>query len=104
MKNIDEIYKEWSGKSHIENSCKEVHDSAEAQDFAIYYHNEMKQSEDVVLDGVSVSFEVGEKVLHTTRTEVEVSAFCEDKEQIEVNDGCDWYRVDKDELSKIHSR
>ncbi len=40
MKNMDEIYKEWSGKHHTENSCHPVHDSAEAMDFAQYYHNE----------------------------------------------------------------
>jgi len=44
MKHIDEIYKDWCGKSHIENSCHPVHDSAEAQDFAQYYHNEMLQA------------------------------------------------------------
>ncbi len=39
---MDEIYKEWSGKHHTENSCHPVHDSAEAMDFAQYYHNEQK--------------------------------------------------------------
>ena len=38
MKNIDEIYKEWRGESHLSNSAHPVHDSAEAQDFAEYYH------------------------------------------------------------------
>lgn len=31
---IDDLYKKWSGDSHTENSNKNVHDSADAQDFA----------------------------------------------------------------------
>ena len=43
MKNIDELYKEWCGESHITNSCHPVHDSAEACDFAEYYHKQMEE-------------------------------------------------------------
>ena len=35
-KRIDELYKEWSGEHHTNNSCRPVHDSAEATDFAWY--------------------------------------------------------------------
>lgn len=45
MKHIDEIYKDWCGESQIDNSCHPVHDSAEAIDFAEYYHNEMMQNQ-----------------------------------------------------------
>jgi len=45
MKNIDQIYKEWAGHSHIDDSCHPVHDSAAAQDFAEYYHKEMVEQE-----------------------------------------------------------
>jgi hypothetical protein len=45
MKHIDEIYKDWCGESHLTNSCHPVHDSAEACDFAEYYHNEMQKKE-----------------------------------------------------------
>jgi len=38
MKQIDEIYKDWCGEHHTVNSCHPVHDSAEACDFAEYYH------------------------------------------------------------------
>ncbi len=40
MKHIDEIYKEWCGSTRLENSVKEVHDSAEAIEFAEFYHKE----------------------------------------------------------------
>jgi len=36
IEELDKLYKEWSGVSHLENSNKQVHDSAEAQDFARY--------------------------------------------------------------------
>jgi hypothetical protein len=42
VKSIDEIYKEWSGVDHTVNSCHPVHDSAECQEFAEYYHKEMQ--------------------------------------------------------------
>jgi hypothetical protein len=45
MKQIDEIYKDWCGESHLINSGHPVHDSAEACDFAEYYHNVMKEFE-----------------------------------------------------------
>lgn len=38
LKHIDEIYKDWCGEHHTTNSCHPVHDSAEACDFAEYYH------------------------------------------------------------------
>ena len=37
-KNIDEIYKDWYGESHLNTSNIPTHDSAKAQDFAQYYH------------------------------------------------------------------
>ena len=36
IKELDKLYKEWSGVSHLENSNRLVHDSADAQDFARY--------------------------------------------------------------------
>lgn len=36
IKELDRLYKEWSGVSHLENSNTQIHDSAEAQDFARY--------------------------------------------------------------------
>jgi rubrerythrin len=45
MKNIDEVYKDWCGEHHTTNSGYPVHDSAEAQDFAEYYHKEMLANE-----------------------------------------------------------
>ncbi len=36
IKELDRLYKEWSGVSHLENSNRLVHDSADAQDFARY--------------------------------------------------------------------
>lgn len=43
MKNIDydKMYREWSGVSHVANSCQKTHDSAEAIDFAQYCVNEV---------------------------------------------------------------
>ena len=41
MKHIDEIYKDWCGVHHTVNSCHPVHDSAEACDFAEYYHKQI---------------------------------------------------------------
>jgi hypothetical protein len=43
MKHIDEYYKEWCGEHHTVNSCHPVHDSAEACDFAEYYHKEKSE-------------------------------------------------------------
>jgi len=47
MKHIDEIYKEWCGEHHTTNSCHPVHDSAEACDFAEYYHEVMTEANEV---------------------------------------------------------
>jgi len=61
MKNIDEIYKEWCGEHHTTNSGHPVHDSAEVQDFAEFYHKEMvanecqQQDATAILPHVSVS-------------------------------------------------
>jgi len=43
MKHIDEHYKGWCGEHHTVNSCHAVHDSAEACDFAEYYHKEKSE-------------------------------------------------------------
>ena len=64
MKHIDEIYKDWCGESHIANSCHPVHDSAEAQDFAQYYHGEIMAEAGAKSDqqpGVSQSGGAGSK-------------------------------------------
>lgn len=37
----EKMYKDWSGVSHVDNSCQGVHDSAEAIDFAHYCVNEV---------------------------------------------------------------
>ena len=44
-------------------------------------------------------FAIGEKVLLTKRTLVSVETFCEDG-MIEIDDNNEYYKVDKDELSK----
>lgn len=44
-------------------------------------------------------FEIGEQVLLTKRTVVTIETFCEDG-MIEVDDNNEYYKVDKDELSK----
>ena len=49
MKHVDEHYKDWCGKHHTVNSCHPVHDSAEACDFAEYYHKE-KLDEGFIID------------------------------------------------------
>lgn len=43
IKELDRLYEQWSGVSATENSVIEVHDSAEAQDFAEYCINELIQ-------------------------------------------------------------
>jgi hypothetical protein len=67
--------------------------------------NELSEATELVnnfvLDNVSKSFEIGEKVLHKTTTEVFISDYCEDVEQIEVCCGADYYNVDIDSLVKI---
>lgn len=51
MKTDEEIYKEWSGVEPVYNSCKSIHDSIEAIEFAKYYFNEMTKalSQDAVM-------------------------------------------------------
>ena len=44
MKHITEYYKDWYGESHTANSCHPVHDSAEAIDFAEFYHKQMMEN------------------------------------------------------------
>jgi hypothetical protein len=41
VRHIDEHYKDWCGEHHTVNSCRPVHDSAEACDFAEYYHKQL---------------------------------------------------------------
>tara|TARA_R110000764_G_scaffold72464_2_gene148610 strand:+ start:6691 stop:6999 length:309 start_codon:yes stop_codon:yes gene_type:complete len=53
------------------------------------------------IDDVSKSFEIGEEVLHKTVSVVEISAYCEDVERVEVCSGCDYYTVDINQLVKI---
>ena len=45
-KNIDDYYKDWCGESHTVNSCHPVHDSAEAEDFAQFYHDRMMEEQE----------------------------------------------------------
>jgi len=44
-------------------------------------------------------FEIGEQVLLTKRTIVTIETFCEDG-MIEIDDNNEYYKVDKDELTK----
>ena len=44
-------------------------------------------------------FKVGEEVVLTNRTIVVIETFCEDG-MIEINDNYEYYKVDKDELTK----
>ena len=44
-------------------------------------------------------FEIGEQVLLTKRNVVTIETFCEDG-MIEINDNYDYYKVDKEELTK----
>lgn len=44
-------------------------------------------------------FEIGEQVLLTKRTVVNIETFCEDG-MIEIEDNNEYYKVDKEELSK----
>jgi len=46
-KSVDDYYKEWCGESHLTNSGYPVHDSADATDFAEYYHNEKTEEEKI---------------------------------------------------------
>ena len=81
---------------HFIDDCDEVFDaSEEIIDFAI------KVVKNCSIPLVSESFEIGEKVLHKTTTEVFISDYCEDVEQIEVCCGADYYKVDIDSLVKI---
>jgi calcineurin-like phosphoesterase len=48
LKHIDEIYKDWCGEHHTTNSCHQVHDSAEACDFAEYYHKIVMEANEAV--------------------------------------------------------
>jgi chromosome segregation ATPase len=41
MKVTENKYEEWCGKFHLENSCIDVHDSAEAIDFAEFLNQEL---------------------------------------------------------------
>lgn len=43
--NIDKLYKDWSGVHHTTNSNLDVHDSAEAQDFAEYCIKEVFEAQ-----------------------------------------------------------
>ena len=50
IEELDRLYKEWSGVSHLENSNRMVHDSAEAQDFARFCIDELKILNGDILD------------------------------------------------------
>jgi hypothetical protein len=41
--NIDELYKKWSGESHLEKSGLDSYDSSEVQDFGEYCIGEYKR-------------------------------------------------------------
>lgn len=65
IKDLDRLYKEWSGVSHLENSNKEVHDSAEAQDFARYCIDELKTRKSVPLTEEWLVKSKAEKIANT---------------------------------------
>ncbi len=47
---LDKWYKEWSGHSHLEDSNRQIFDSADAQDFARYcVETALKENEQVFL-------------------------------------------------------
>ena len=49
-KNIDDYYKDWCGESHTVNSCHPVHDSAELEDFAQYYFDQITKHQSGCID------------------------------------------------------
>ncbi len=46
-------------------------------------------------------FKIGDDVWITSKKLVTIADFCEDVERVQVEDGCDYYLVDKDELTKV---
>ena len=46
MKTIDKHYEDWCEKNHT-NLCHSIYDSAEATEFAKYYHREMIQTKNI---------------------------------------------------------
>ena len=46
-------------------------------------------------------FKIGDDVWITSKKLVTIADFCEDLERVQVEDGCNYYLVDKDELTKV---
>ena len=46
-------------------------------------------------------FKIGDDVWITSKKLVTIADFCEDVERVQVEDGCNYYLVDKDELTKV---
>ena len=77
--------------------------------FAVFnYYNDLENYVDELEKAVKVircfeelnpEFEIGEQVLLTKRTVVIIETFCEDG-MIEIDDNNEYYKVDKEELSK----
>ena len=44
---------------------------------------------------------IGDKVVVTNRYVATISAFCADNDLIEIEDGCDYKQVDKEDLTKV---
>ena len=46
-------------------------------------------------------FKIGDKVVVTNRYVATISAFCADNNLIEIEDGCDYKQVDKEDVTKV---
>lgn len=67
------------------------------------YITELEEAMNVVrsCELVNHDFQIGDDVWITTKKLVVVADFCADGERVQVEDGCEYYLVDKDELTKV---
>ncbi len=89
---IDEIYSEWHGGDlyigkERENRIKQVIEKA------INYTRCCTE--------LNHDFKIGDDVWITSKKLVTIADFCEDVERVQIEDGCNYYLVDKDELTKV---
>lgn len=96
MKNINELYLEWSGKHHTINSGIAVHDSAEAMNFAEYCLRESKpETEPLKYGGEIANFpiEIVKKMLERQFEQTgkkDVSVFEAKKQADVLSGGINW--------------